>query len=155
MKVVNFTNNWLLEDVGQLIKAFSFIPSLDNQPFLRCNHLNDPLQDASPKGVINGNGNNCLLRNTILHCSTPFLPHPCILLPAPLETTHKEAFALNSAFSHVWMWELDHKESWALKNWCLWTVVLEKTLESPLDCKKIQPDLWRRSALGFLWKEWC
>ena len=41
--------------------------------------------------------------------------------------------------SHVWMWELDHKESWALKNWCYWTVVLEKTLESPLDCKEIQP----------------
>ena len=41
--------------------------------------------------------------------------------------------------SHVWMWELDYKESWVLKNWCFWTVVLEKTLESPLDCKKIQP----------------
>ena len=41
--------------------------------------------------------------------------------------------------SHVWMWELDHKESWVLKNWCFWTVVLEKTLESPLDCKEIQP----------------
>ena len=40
--------------------------------------------------------------------------------------------------SHVWMWGLDHKESWALKNWCFWTVVL-KTLESPLDCKEIQP----------------
>ena len=38
-----------------------------------------------------------------------------------------------------WMWELDYKESWALKNWCFWTVVLEKTLESPLDCKEIQP----------------
>ena len=37
------------------------------------------------------------------------------------------------------MWELDSKESWALKNWCFWTVVLEKTLESPLDCKEIQP----------------
>ena len=37
------------------------------------------------------------------------------------------------------MWELDYKESWAPKNWCLWTVVLEKTLESPLDCKEIQP----------------
>ena len=37
--------------------------------------------------------------------------------------------------SHVWMWELDHKEGWTLKNWCFWTVVLEKTLESPLDCK--------------------
>ena len=41
--------------------------------------------------------------------------------------------------SHMWMWELDYKESWAPKNWCFWTVVLEKTLESPLDCKEIQP----------------
>ena len=41
--------------------------------------------------------------------------------------------------SHVWMWELDYKESWAPKNWCFWTMVLEKTLESPLDCKEIQP----------------
>ena len=41
--------------------------------------------------------------------------------------------------SHVWVWKLDHKESWALKNWCFWTVVLEKTLESPLDCKEIKP----------------
>ena len=41
--------------------------------------------------------------------------------------------------SHVWMWELNYKESWARKNWCFWTVVLEKTLESPLDCKEIQP----------------
>ena len=40
---------------------------------------------------------------------------------------------------HVWMWQLDCKESWALKNWCFWTVVLEKTLESPLDRKEIQP----------------
>ena len=41
--------------------------------------------------------------------------------------------------SRVWMWQLDCEESWALKNWCLWTVVLEKTRESPLDCKEIQP----------------
>ena len=40
--------------------------------------------------------------------------------------------------SHVWVWELDHKESWVPKKWCFWTVVLEKTLESPLDCKDIQ-----------------
>ena len=40
--------------------------------------------------------------------------------------------------SHVWMWELDYKESWVLKNWCFWTMVLKKTLESPLDCKEIQ-----------------
>ena len=41
--------------------------------------------------------------------------------------------------SHAWMWELDYKESWVPKNWCFWTVVLEKTLESPLDCKEIKP----------------
>ena len=41
--------------------------------------------------------------------------------------------------SPVWMWGLDYKESWALRNWCFWTVVLEKTLESPLDCKEIKP----------------
>ena len=40
---------------------------------------------------------------------------------------------------HAWMWELDCEESWAPKKWCFWTVVLEKTLESPLDCKEIQP----------------
>ena len=41
--------------------------------------------------------------------------------------------------SHVWVWKLDYKESWALKKWCFWTVVLEKALENPLDCKEIQP----------------
>ena len=40
---------------------------------------------------------------------------------------------------HVWMWQLDYKESWVLNNWCFWIVELEKTLESPLDCKEIQP----------------
>ena len=51
--------------------------------------------------------------------------------------TSSQSYGFSS--SHVWMWELDYKESWMLKNWCFWTVVLEKTLESPLDCKKIQP----------------
>ena len=40
---------------------------------------------------------------------------------------------------YTWLWELDHKESWVPNKWCFWTVVLEKTLESPLDCKEIQP----------------
>ena len=48
-----------------------------------------------------------------------------------------ESYGFSS--SHKWMWELDHKEGWVLKNWCFQTVVLEKTLESPLDCKEIQP----------------
>ena len=51
---------------------------------------------------------------------------------------HQEAFGYGFSSSHVWMWDLDSKESSALKNWCFWTVVLEKTLESPLDCKEIQ-----------------
>ena len=43
------------------------------------------------------------------------------------------------SIGHAWMWELDCEESWVPKNWCFWTVMLEKTLESPLDCKEIQP----------------
>ena len=63
--------------------------------------------------------------------------------------------------SHEWMWELNYKESWALKNWCFWIVVLEKTLESPLDSsnKEIQGDptsqSWRKSVLNIHWKDWC
>ena len=54
---------------------------------------------------------------------------------------NKDPYSQSYGFSssHWEMWELDHKESWAPKNWCFWTVVLEKTLESPLDCKEIQP----------------
>ena len=50
---------------------------------------------------------------------------------------YNQSYAFSS--SHVWIWELDYKESWVPKKWCFWTVVLEKTLESPLDCKEIQP----------------
>ena len=69
--------------------------------------------------------------------------------------------------SHVWMWELDHKESWVPKNWCFWTAVLEKTLESPLDGvgedsweplgqqeNQTSPS-WRKSVLNIHWKDWC
>ena len=54
--------------------------------------------------------------------------------------------------SHVWMWELECEESWALKNRCFWTVVLEKTLESPLDCKEIQPINLKGNQS---WIFWC
>ena len=55
--------------------------------------------------------------------------------------TNKSLSSQSYGFSSspVWMWELDYKESWALKYWCFWTVVLKKTLESPLDCKEIKP----------------
>ena len=49
---------------------------------------------------------------------------------------------------HIWMWELDCEESWVLKNWCFWTVVLEKTLESPLDCMEIQPSILKEISPG-------
>ena len=56
-------------------------------------------------------------------------------------TCQLRSFSLRLCFSSsdAWMWELDYKESWVQKNWYFWTVVLEKTLESPLDCKEIQP----------------
>ena len=57
-----------------------------------------------------------------------------ITLPTKVRLSQSYGFSS----SHVWMWELDHKESWA-PNWCFSTVVLEKTLESPLDCKEIKP----------------
>ena len=57
------------------------------------------------------------------------------------DITLSTKFRLVKAFSigHVWIWEMDCEESWVPKNWCFWTVVLEKTLASPLDCKEIQP----------------
>ena len=54
------------------------------------------------------------------------------------------------------MWELDHKASWVLKNWCFWSMVLEKSLESPLDCKEIQPVHPEvNQSWIFSWKDWC
>ena len=66
----------------------------------------------------------------------------CYFLDSILKTfANKGPSSQGDGFSssHVWMWELDYKQSWVPKNWCLWTVVLEKTLKSPLDCKEIQP----------------
>ena len=56
--------------------------------------------------------------------------------------------------SHVWMWQLDYKEGWVLKNWCFWTVVLEKPLEGPLDSKEIKP-VNSKSTLNIHWTDWC
>ena len=54
------------------------------------------------------------------------------------------------------MWELDHKENWALKNWCFWTVVLEETLESPLDCREIRSvDPKGSKSWIFIGRNWC
>ena len=61
-----------------------------------------------------------------------------ITLPTKVHLVHLVKAMVFSS-SHVWMWELDYKESWALKNWCFWTMVLEKILQSPLYCKEIKP----------------
>ena len=61
--------------------------------------------------------------------------------------------------SYLWMWELDYKESWAPKNWCFWTVVLEKTFEGYLESLRLQGDPTsppqRKSVLNIHWKDWC
>ena len=73
------------------------------------------------------------------HCIlSPF--YPCLQVSRHYfanKGLYSQSYGFSS--SHVWMWESDYKESWVPKNWCFWTVVLEKTLESPLDCKDIQP----------------
>ena len=56
---------------------------------------------------------------------------------------------------HVWIWELDHKARWVLKNGCFWTVVLEKTLENLLDCKEIKPVNAKGNVLNIHWNDWC
>ena len=65
----------------------------------------------------------------------------CIIFQLIICCTSSIWYSLGNGFSssHAGMWELDYKESWTPKNWCFWTVVLEETLESPLDCKEIQP----------------
>ena len=63
--------------------------------------------------------------------------------------TYSQSYGLSS--SYVWMWQLDSKEGWESKNWCFWTVVLEKTLRSPFDCKVIKPV---KSVLNIHWKNW-
>ena len=75
-----------------------------------------------------------------------------IILPTKVHLVKAMVFSSG----HVWMWELDYKENWAPKNWCFWTVVLEKTLESPLDCKEIQPVHHKgNKSWVFIIKDWC
>ena len=86
----------------------------------------------------------------------------------PLLTKGPSSQSYVFSSNHVWIWELDHKESWVPKNWCFWTVVLEETLESPLDCKEIQPvhskgdQSWiftgktdAEAEAPILWATWC
>ena len=78
----------------------------------------------------------CLLlgRKVMTNLDTIFKSRD-ITLPTKVRLVKAMVFSCG----HVWMWESDYEEGWAPKNWCFWTVVLEKTLESPLDCKEIRP----------------
>ena len=93
------------------------------------------------------NQETCKAKESEIHFSIWFWYHPCIRKPRQHIKEQRHCFAdkgpssqgYGFSHSHVWMWELDHKESWGLKNWCFLTVMLEETLESSLDCKEIQP----------------
>ena len=71
------------------------------------------------------------------NCATVSPIHSYLSMPIAKKGSSSQGYGFSCG--HVWMWELDCEESWAPKNWCFWAVVLEKTLESPLDCKEIQP----------------
>ena len=75
-------------------------------------------------------------------------------IPLPTKVCLVKAMVFSVVMYGCKSW--DYKESWVLKNWCFWSVVLDKTLESPLDCKEIQPIYpKRKSVLNFHWKDWC
>ena len=81
------------------------------------------------------------IKRRLLFVRKPMTNLDSILKSRDITLLDKGVSRQNYGFSgsHIWMWALDHKEGWTPKNWCCWTVVLEKTLESPLDCKEIQP----------------
>ena len=74
-----------------------------------------------------------------------------IILPTKVRLVKAMVFSS----SYVWMWEMDYKESWVWNNGCFWTVVLEKSLESPLDCKEIQPVHPKGNQPEYSLKDWC
>ena len=92
----------------------------------------------------------CLLLNMLSRLVITFLPRskhfliswlqsPFAVILEPRKIKSAIVSTVSPSICHVWMWELDYKESWVQKKWCFWTAVLEKTLESPLDSKEIQP----------------
>ena len=113
-----------------------------------CNPMDCSLPGSSVYGILQakntGVGCHFLLQGIFL--TQGFISHLLHLLDWQVDSLphhfankglSRQSYAFSS--SHVWMWELDYKESWAPKNWCFWTVVLEKTLESPLDYVEIKP----------------
>ena len=68
------------------------------------------------------------------------------------KSPYRSSYGFSS--SHIWMWDLDHKENWTAKNWCFQTLVLEKTLESPLDCEEIKPVNPKGNQQNVHWEYW-
>ena len=92
---------------------------------------------------------SCLLiSNAIWYSITQI--HHYLLNYILLENTHPSSQGYGFSSGHVWMWQLDCADSWAPKNWCFWTVVLEKTLGSPLDCKEFQESTLKEISSEYL-----
>ena len=118
----------------------TLVPFLGGEKHLRRDRLPTPVFLGSPLGS-NGKESACNARDLGL---IPGLGRsPGGRDDNPLQYSCLENIPSSQRYgfskSHVWMWELDHKEGWVPKNWCFWTVVLEKSLEGLLDCKEIQP----------------
>ena len=124
MAELTFTRLWALVFMAQTVKRLSTM----RETWVRSLGQEDPLE-----------------KEMAIHSSTiawkiPWTEEPGRLQSMGLQRVgHNWATSHGFSSGHVWMWELDCEESWAPKNWCFWTVVLEKTLESPLNCKEIQP----------------
>ena len=117
-------------------------------------------------------GRSCLDCDSTTKCKKTFSPigeigHGLVLgfwmlillgvIRKTIKGYNKGPYSQSYGFSsnHVWMWELAHKGSWALKNWCFWTVMLEKTLESPWNAKRSNQSILKTINPEYHWKDWC
>ena len=145
--VFHFLTSLFKKRASQVALAVKYLPATETQEMWAWSlDWEDPLEESTAT------------HSSVLAWRTPWTEEPCRLQskesqPKWLSTKHaqcikkqrhhftnkdlrSESYGFSS--SHVWMWELDCKEGWVLKNWYFWFVVLEKTLESPLDCKEIK-----------------
>ena len=141
--------------LNELLQPKRLILKFNFQKKLRSWHPVPSLHGWGNRWENNGNSDRLYFLGLQNHCR--WWLQPWLKTPAPWKKSYgkprqcikkqrhyfsdKGPSSQSCGFSscHIWLWELDHKESWALKNWCFLTVVLEKTLESPLDCKEIKP----------------
>ena len=112
---------------------------------------------SSADGVCSHEIKRCLLLGRKIMTNLDSILKSCLFNFARHNFANKSPSSQSYGFpsSHVWMWELDSKESWVLKNWYLWTVVLEKTLESPLDCKEMNQSILKEISPEYSLEDWC